>query len=210
MTAAKKPCPWHKEALAFGQQKNTWDMINPHKNPATWAKWRDYFRWLNWAPYWFLEVERQHDINPDCQKSWTAPITDPDDFKINFKPAHGPTPRFPMEETKRFRDAMHSTTREERQAHIDRVMGARRLPPNLPRGSLANLFVGRDKPRFEAMVERAKTADPAEWCWYENHPKWGSGIKVPLNWYHEDRKPWLQSLTPAAAQAFLDANEFKP
>jgi hypothetical protein len=45
-------------------------------------------------------------------------------------------------------------------------------------GHLANLLVPRDTPGFEAMVERSKSADAAEWCW--DHPK---GIRVPLMWW---------------------------
>lgn len=50
-------------------------------------------------------------------------------------------------------------------------------------GMGANLYVGSDKPDYQAMCDRAKTADRRQWCWYRDHPKWGSGIMVPLAWY---------------------------
>lgn len=55
--------------------------------------------------------------------------------------------------------------------------------PEVP-GDRANLFVGYDKPGYQAMIDRAKSADAADWCWYKNHPKWGNGIKVPLTWWN--------------------------
>lgn len=209
MTASRKDCEWHKAALKWGQQHDSFEAFDPRTNPGTWAKWRNYFRAMNWAPYWFLEVERLHDMDPTSHKSWTAPTRNPDDLKVSFKIVAGPRVVFPLEETKKFRDAMKASTLEQRRGHVARVMGNRKLPSGLPRGALANLFVGHDKPGYNDMVERSKTADPAEWCWYQNHPQWGSGIKVPLNWYRPDRVPWFKSLTPAKAQAFLDANEFK-
>jgi hypothetical protein len=44
-------------------------------------------------------------------------------------------------------------------------------------GWRANLFVGSDKPRYQQMVERAKTADPQDWTWAPG------GIKIRLDWY---------------------------
>jgi hypothetical protein len=56
------------------------------------------------------------------------------------------------------------------------------LPDNTP-GRRANLFVSDHAPHYEAMVERSKISDPLDWCWFTDHPKFGNGIKVPLDWY---------------------------
>ena len=70
-------------------------------------------------------------------------------------------------------------------------------------GRLANLFVGNDKPAYQAMCERAKTADPKWWCWYRDDPKWGSGIKVPMSWYQQ--RGSVQQKSPLeAAKSVLD------
>jgi hypothetical protein len=74
--------------------------------------------------------------------------------------------------------------------HRERVEHYKSLPPvrplpakalpfagDKPAGRLANLLVRKTIPGYERMVERAKTADPAEWCW---HPE---GIKVPVQWW---------------------------
>jgi len=56
------------------------------------------------------------------------------------------------------------------------------LPDDRP-GRCANLFVSENVPAYAAMVELSKTADPKDWCWFTDHPKHGSGIKVPFEWY---------------------------
>jgi hypothetical protein len=67
-----------------------------------------------------------------------------------------------------------------------------RLPPPAPRekaaGIRGNLLVRRDRPGFDAMVERSKTADAAEWRW---DPE---GIRVPVTWWTGS------SFAPAAAR----------
>jgi uncharacterized short protein YbdD (DUF466 family) len=49
--------------------------------------------------------------------------------------------------------------------------------PTLRPGRRANLLVPKGVPRYEQMVERAKTADPADYEMVER------GIRVPINWY---------------------------
>jgi hypothetical protein len=72
-----------------------------------------------------------------------------------------------------------------------------RLPPQAPRekppGHRANLIVPRDAAAFQAMVERSKTADPADWCW---DPK---GIRVPQTWYGSG-----PSMAPAIRRTMAD------
>jgi hypothetical protein len=46
-----------------------------------------------------------------------------------------------------------------------------------PPGSRANLLVRRGTARYEAMVERARDADPADWRTD------AEGIRVPFDWY---------------------------
>jgi hypothetical protein len=74
---------------------------------------------------------------------------------------------------------------DERDAYLTRINTYRRLPPrralpppsaDKPPGRLANVLVPRNAPQYEKMVERSKTADPAEWCWHDR------GIKVALTW----------------------------
>lgn len=73
-----------------------------------------------------------------------------------------------------------------RDAYLCRINTYRHLPPRMalpppPRsdapGRRANLLVPKGVPRYEEMVKRSKTADPAEWC---THPR---GIKVPISWW---------------------------
>lgn len=101
MSSARKPCPWHTEALKFAQVGKTFVALSPRENPKAWAAWRDYFRWLNWAPFWFIEVERKHDEDRGSPTSWTAPIDHPDRFTVRFEPVKGPPPMFPLTMTKR-------------------------------------------------------------------------------------------------------------
>lgn len=96
MTAARKPCAWHAAALEFGQKNKSFMAIDPRSNPKAWSAWRDYFRWLNWAPHWFVQVERLHDEKHDSEASWTAPIDHPDKFTLTFQPMKGPPPVFPL------------------------------------------------------------------------------------------------------------------
>jgi hypothetical protein len=55
--------------------------------------------------------------------------------------------------------------------------------PNTTPGRCANCWVSNDLPHYAAMVEMSKTADPKDWVFFENHPKYGSGIRVPFEWY---------------------------
>jgi hypothetical protein len=100
---AKKsaPNPWLNAAAEFGKLNDSFVALNPRTNPKSWEAWRNYFRWLDWVPYWFIEVERLHESNPESAASWTAPIDHPDKFTDRFAPAKNPlAPRFPLEHVK--------------------------------------------------------------------------------------------------------------
>ena len=97
MTAHRPPNPWLEDTLKHGQAHDSFVAINPTDNPDTWKAWRDYFTWLNWAPFWFREVETLHyeasqSARKYCIASWTAPCDHPDDLTCKFKSA--PPPRY--------------------------------------------------------------------------------------------------------------------
>jgi hypothetical protein len=77
--------------------------------------------------------------------------------------------------------------RQARLRELPRVSTAPRLPPpdleTRPPGWRANLYVPNTVAGYERMIERAKSADRGDWCWYSDHPKWGSGIKVRRDWW---------------------------
>lgn len=56
-------------------------------------------------------------------------------------------------------------------------------PPNTEPGRCANFFVWELDPNYPSMAERSKAADPKDWCFFQGHPIYGNGIKVPLEWY---------------------------
>jgi hypothetical protein len=56
------------------------------------------------------------------------------------------------------------------------------MPPPLPFAGRANLRVPEGAPNYADMVERATTADPADWKWYDG------GIMVPVSWYERFRR----------------------
>lgn len=91
---------WHTPAAKFAKEHDSSVAIDPRSNPKTWEAWRNYFRWLNWAPWSFIEVERcySHSIgNSRCQ-AWTAPARHPDEFGVSFRPLVGVMrPVFPLE-----------------------------------------------------------------------------------------------------------------
>jgi hypothetical protein len=93
---ARQPNLWLEDAMKFGKTNDSFVALSPRENPISWAAWRDYFRWLNWAPHWFLEVERFHVIDKGSDKTWTAPCDHPDKFKCQFKQSSGPPPVFPL------------------------------------------------------------------------------------------------------------------
>lgn len=126
---ARKPNPWLEEALKFGRANDSFEALDPRANPKSWAAWRDYFRWLNWAPRWFLEVERQHDANPTSTATWTAPIDHPSKFTLKFTPAKGLRPIFPLIQIKLSDD---QTTPQERAEHVARLRAQGRLSFGLP------------------------------------------------------------------------------
>jgi hypothetical protein len=119
MSSPRPPNPWLEAAFEFGRAKKSFVAIDPRTNPKSWSAWRDYFRWLNWAPFWFLEVERKHDQDRESSATWTAPIEHPDSFTVAFKPVHGHPPRFPLTVPKQ--EVQQSTA--QRVAHVTRVLG---------------------------------------------------------------------------------------
>lgn len=100
MTAARAPNPWLEEAYKFGKLNDSFVPLSPRENPMSWTAWRDYFRWLNWAPSWFIEVERLHALDRSSDKTWTAPVDHPDKFAPRFTQAKGPPPVFPLTQSK--------------------------------------------------------------------------------------------------------------
>ena len=153
MTATRKPNDWLEQACEFGKAHESFVALSPRLNPKSWEAWRNYFRWLNWAPYWFVEVERKHNESRDATASWTAPCDHPDQFTVDFQPVHGPPPVFPMT----IPTSVLALPAHERIAHIKRMRDQGRLTFHSPEVDL--------------------------------------------------RKPWFQTLTPAAAQANLDRLE---
>lgn len=121
-----KPDAWHAAALEFGKLNDTFVALSPRANPVSWQAWRNYFRWMNWAPYWFVQVEREHAEYPEqSNKTWTAPIDHPDKFTVRFEPAKTSTPVFPLENVRDPRD--YQLTAPERAAVIDKLRAAGKL-----------------------------------------------------------------------------------
>lgn len=112
---------WHAKALEFGKVGDKFIDLRPNETPQSWTAWRDYFKWLNWAPYWFLEVERMHLVDPACTKTWTAPCDNPDEFKVRFRPRPGSAPEFPLQSKARPGDYILTT--EQRQSYIKQMRG---------------------------------------------------------------------------------------
>ena len=78
---------------------------------------------------------------------------------------------------------------EEQLAYLERLKRPKRLPEemippprlrDMPKGSLANVFVPENHPRYRAMVEWTKTAEPV---WWKDEPASDGrrGIWVPRN-----------------------------
>jgi hypothetical protein len=149
---ARKPNPWLEDALKFGRAHDGFTALDPRTNPKSWTAWRDYFRWLNWVPAWFIEVERQHCIDRASPATWTAPVDHPDKFTPKFTQCKGPPPEFPMT---RVRPAVFET--KERIEHVKELRARGALSFGLP-GSKFNPHSKAEAQRI--LDEYARAAQP--------------------------------------------------
>ena len=142
-----KPDAWHAAALEFGKLDDTFVALSPRTNPVSWQAWRNYFRWMNWAPSIFLEAEREHaEFRETATKTWTAPVDHPDKFTVRFEPAKADTPVFPLENVRDPRE--YQMTLPERQAVIAKLRAAGKMTFDTEKHE-------RDVPWFQRMSKSA-------------------------------------------------------
>ena len=154
---------WHQEALEFGKAHNSFVELHPSKNPVSWQKWRDYFLWLNWVPKWFLEVETRNATavanGAIGNETWTAPIANPDEFTVKFKPVStGPMPEIAKlrKIIGRAEPANYVFSEEERMAHIDRLRAAGCLTFGSADADKREIPWFQKLSRFEALANLAR------------------------------------------------------
>lgn len=139
-----------------------------------WSAWAEYFHRIGYLPASFAMLSEHH-------AEWTAPVQWPAAFDMTLPPF----------KARAVPNLAHKTVQP------------RQPPPEVP-GMYANMWVAEDNPHYAAMVARAEGgADHRDWCLYRDHPRHGTGIKVPLPWYWQavDRHRGATQLRPARPPA---------